>query len=209
MIGDAIDKVQVLEGISYKIHRWHFSELGKPSMEVRDGSASYEKKLHWGSHYIKEVSDFIVSSSNFFVIGTSVVGNPRSVDHELVLWLFHFNGETGELIQATEIGLPTFIYNFPGVSNLDLNEDLISVVWNSANDDYTKNTLSIGSYDISSKTFSSRRLPYKSTWNIFISIASIEDVLCIAHHGATKEISVHFEKINSEQGTTPNADKPH
>ena len=187
------------------MRNFHFTKAGKPSLERVSESKIEQVELDWQSHYIDVLEDFALSEDSVFVLATAVIGEPQKYNSETDLWIFHFSIGSGQLIKAIRLGVPSFIYNFPGVSNLDTNGDLITVVWNATNEDYSKNILNLGIYGLSDGSFRTETLHYPSTWNISISIASLGDILCIAHHGATEKISVNFKKIRQNQlvDTTP------
>lgn len=208
LLNDSDAKIQIDDGVKFAIQRWHFMHPGKPSLEKLDGEQWSEVLLSWGDHFIEEVSDFLISDSNLFIVATSALDKKRTLESEkLVLWLFHFELENGSLIHESKIGKPSFIYTFPAVSNLDLNGDIISVVWNTVDKVSFENTLHLGRYNTQGRNFSAREFPFESTWNTRISIASIGDTLCIAYHGIEEEISVHFENLNSEPGGSINSEQ--
>ena len=121
-------------------------------------------------------------------------------------WIFVFEKEKGKLVYTRKIGNPTQIYWFPGTSNLICSNDTFYFVWNGWNKEKEEAQLHFVSYDPQKEIYKDEKLPFKSTWNISISVDAIDDVICLAYHGIGEQIAVEFLSKNSNKAVERNAE---
>ena len=179
---------------------WRRKHKGTPFYLIADDKEYIKKTLDWGVHSIDIVEGFIVTQNSMVVLATVIKNNDvETLFPKTDLWMFHFNKFDGKIIFSKKIGDPTFIYSFPGTSNVIEKNQKVFFVWNKqAQMNHEEISLHLVQYDIASKSFSDTLLPYKSTWNISISIGATLRHICLAYHGISPEISVEFLPINTE-----------
>lgn len=193
-----------LTGVSHRfkqsdfiVPQWSRKHQGKPFYLVADAQRYIRKELQWGGTLIDIVQDFIVTESDLIMLATKQRPKPAPSTAHVDLWIFHFDRSSGSMAGQQRLGDPTFIWDFPGTSNLTLTNNFVRVVWNEAARTVGNPTLHLATYDLSGKTLEDRPLPFASHWNTKISIAAIADTLCLAYHGVSPKLAVEF--INLRQ----------
>jgi hypothetical protein len=184
----------------YIFPEWIRKHKGKPYYLIADEKEFVTKALDWGDFTIDIVEDFVVTTEYFTIIATVFKdGNNDILFPKTELWMFNFNRNNGKLLFSKKVGDPTFIYNFPGVSNVIIKKGSVFFVWNKSNKDDGKIKLHLVNYNLNTQKYIDRSLPFESTRNISISIGANDNLICLAYHGISSEMAVQFIPINTGQ----------
>jgi len=182
---------QKFGGAFYIVPQWPRKHAGRPFYLVATSERHLRHELQWPLANVDVVEDFVVDESSIVLLVTRIVTKaPRETD----LWLCHFNKHSGELLRELRVGGPSFIYSFPGTSRLLQRGDRILFVWNEATDN--RERLHVARYELSTRKLDDHALPFPSTWNISISIEVLGNTLCLAYHGVSTQLAVHFLRLD-------------
>lgn len=176
----------------YIIPEWDRKHHGQPFYLVANENRHIRRDLKWTTANVDVVEDFVVTATDLVLLVTRRIEGPATNDWRTDLWLCHFEKHSGELLKELRIGVPSFIYSFPGTSNLLQHGSDVLFVWNEGGDQDRREILHLARYNLSAKTVHDRSLPFQSTWNTSISINAIGDTVCLAYHGISRELAVEF-----------------
>jgi hypothetical protein len=99
---------------------------------------------------------------------------------------------------SQKVGDTSFIYYYPGVSNLVFNKGYVYLIWDQYKNEGESDQLHLVRYNLRNGEYNDTPLSFKSTWNISISLRESPEVLCLAYHGVNHDISVEFLPLDIE-----------
>jgi hypothetical protein len=147
---------------------------GKPSYFVEKGGFREHRHLPWPNDVkITYVASAVVNEESIGMSATTGNG---------VLKLFHFDRNKFEPPAIAIVGEPTFIYEFPGASNLIFANDRYWIAWIHPNREKKKDETILSDWKPGEKKPHETILDAPSGWNTELSIAAIGTRLCVSYH---------------------------
>jgi hypothetical protein len=146
----------------------------KPSYFVEKNGVRKHRRLPWPDQ-IK-----INYVASVYVDENQLVMSATTDDH--VLRLFHFDRHKFESPAVASVGKTTFIYDFPGASNVVYAADRFWLAWVHYNSEKKKFETILSSWKPGDEKPQERVLDSPSDWNTELSMAAIDNHLCVAYH---------------------------
>ena len=147
---------------------------GKPSYFVeRDGMAQH-RRLPWPDDIkIDYVASVHVDEKSLVISATTA---------DRVLRLFYFERGRFHPPPATVVGTPTYIYDFPGASNVIFAADRYWVAWVRTNPEKKRYETVLSRWKPGEDKPNETILDAPSDWNTALSVGAIGNRLCLAYH---------------------------
>jgi len=146
----------------------------KPSYFVEKNGVREHRRLPWPD----EIKINYVASVH--VDEKCLVMSATTDDH--VLRLFYFDRKKFEPPATAAVGKPTFIYDFPGASNVVCAADRFWLSWVHYNPEKKKFETILSGWRRGEEKPQETILDAPSDWNSELSMAAIDNHLCIAYH---------------------------
>jgi len=149
---------------------------GKPSYFVEKNGVREHRRLPWPDQIkIDYVASVYVDENQLVMSATT---------DDRVLRLFHFDRNKFEAPALASVGKTTFIYDFPGASNVVCAANRFWVAWVHYNSEKKKFETILSSWRPGDEKPHERILDNPSDWNTELSMAAVDNHLCVAYHCA-------------------------
>jgi hypothetical protein len=147
---------------------------GKPSYFVEQNGIREHRRLPWPADVnINYVASAAVDEKSIALSATT---------NDQILKLFHFDRAKFAAPTTATLGKPTFIYDFPGASNLIFAADRYWIAWIRHNRQKEKCETVLSDWKPGENQPHEAVLDAPSDWNTELSMAAIENRLCLAYH---------------------------
>ena len=147
---------------------------GKPSYFVEKNGITEHRRLPWPDDVtINYLASVHVDDKSIAMLATT---------GKRVLTLFHFDRAKFQPPEIAAVGQPTFIYDFPGASNVVFAAERYWLAWIRFNREKEKFETVLSDWKPGEAKSHETVLDAPADWNTEISVAAIGTKLCVAYH---------------------------